>query len=65
MGDGRNGRGGLVVIDDTGERREFEPAALPVEGQHRNYGLMVKSGPPGGITQMGEIGKDGSESKYS
>jgi formylglycine-generating enzyme required for sulfatase activity len=55
MGDGRNGRGGLVVIDDTGERREFEPAALPVAFGTGGDADVAIAGVPGSV-QIGRLG---------
>jgi formylglycine-generating enzyme required for sulfatase activity len=55
MGDGRNGRGGLVVIDDTGERREFEPAALPVAFGAGSDADVAIAGVPGSV-QIGRLG---------
>jgi formylglycine-generating enzyme required for sulfatase activity len=53
MGDGRNGRSFIVVIDESGRRREFEPAALPVSFGAAGADVAVAGVP--GTVQIGRL----------
>ncbi len=55
MGDGRSGRSRVVVIDESGRRREFEPAALPVSFGAAADADVIVAGVPGTV-QIGRLG---------
>jgi formylglycine-generating enzyme required for sulfatase activity len=55
MGDGRNGRSLIMVIDESGRRREFEPAALPVSFGAAADADVVIAGVRGTV-QIGRLG---------